>query len=61
MGWPAPIGALLYTLLIKGCLLDGWVGWYYALQRTIAEAMIALELLERRFLLRAGRNDLPPG
>lgn len=48
MGWPAPIGALLYSLLIKGCLLDGRAGWYYALQRTIAEAMIALELLERR-------------
>ena len=42
------IGALLYSLLVKGCVLDGWAGLYYALQRTAAEAIIALELLERR-------------
>src|SRR5205085_2385581 len=24
MGWPAPIGALLYALILKGALLDGW-------------------------------------
>jgi hypothetical protein len=49
MVWPAPIGALLYALFVKGCLLDGWAGWYYAFQRSTAEALIALELLERRF------------
>jgi glycosyltransferase involved in cell wall biosynthesis len=48
MGWPAPIGVLLYSLLVKGCVLDGWAGWYYALQRATAEALIALELLDRR-------------
>ena len=36
MGWPAPIGAFFYTLFVKGCLLDGWAGWYYVLQRVIA-------------------------
>src|SRR5262249_19643182 len=48
MAWPAPIGALFYSLLFKGCILDGWAGWFYALQRAAVEALIALELLERR-------------
>jgi len=28
--------------------LDGWPGWYYALQRLCAETLIALEIIERR-------------
>lgn len=48
MGWPAPIGVFFYTLFVKGCLLDGWPGWYYALQRTIAEMLIVLQILDRR-------------
>lgn len=48
MGWPAPLIAFFYVLLVKGCLLDGWAGWYYALQRVLAESLIALELLDRR-------------
>jgi hypothetical protein len=48
MGWPAPIGIFLYVLLAKGCLFDGWAGWYYALQRVVAEALIALEIIHRR-------------
>ena len=52
MAWPAPIGAFVYALFVKGCLLDGWAGWYYALQRATAEVLIALELLDRRFSVR---------
>ena len=48
MGWPAPLLVFLYTLLWKRCVLDGWQGWYYALQRTAAEIVIALELIDRR-------------
>jgi glycosyltransferase involved in cell wall biosynthesis len=48
MGWPAPIGVFFYALLVKGCLFDGWPGWYYVLQRVVAEAMIALEIIDRR-------------
>jgi hypothetical protein len=48
IGWPAPIVVFFYTLLVKGCLLDGWPGWYYVLQRTIAEMLMALEIIERR-------------
>jgi glycosyltransferase involved in cell wall biosynthesis len=47
MGWPAPIGVFFYTLFVKGCLFDGWPGWYYALQRTTAEMLIALEIIDR--------------
>jgi glycosyltransferase involved in cell wall biosynthesis len=53
MGWPAPIGVLFYTLFVKGCLFDGWPGWFYALQRTTAELLIALEIIDRR----AGPTD----
>jgi glycosyltransferase involved in cell wall biosynthesis len=49
LGWAAPIGVLFYTLFVKGCILDGWPGWYYALQRLCAETLIALEILERRW------------
>lgn len=48
MAWPAPLGILFYVLLARGCLLDGWAGWTYALQRLVAEALIALELIDRR-------------
>jgi glycosyltransferase involved in cell wall biosynthesis len=47
-GWAAPIVVFLYTLVGKGCILDGWRGWYYALQRLLAETMIALEIIDRR-------------
>lgn len=45
-GWAAPLLIPLYTLLVKRCLLDGFTGWYYVLQRTLAEIMIALEIGE---------------
>ena len=40
--------AFLYSLLVKGCILDGWHGWYYAMQRGYAELLLSLELLHRR-------------
>lgn len=52
MGWPAPIFVFFYALLWKRCILDGWPGWLYVLQRTLAETMIAIEVVDR--LLRAG-------
>jgi glycosyltransferase involved in cell wall biosynthesis len=47
MAWPAPIVVFFYVLVVKGCLFDGWPGWFYALQRVLAECMIALELVDR--------------
>lgn len=46
--WPAPFAVFIHTLLIKGCLLDGWAGWYYAFQRLLFETMLALEIIDRR-------------
>ena len=46
--WPAPLSVMVYTLLIKRCLFDGWPGWVYVLQRTLAETLIALEVIDRR-------------
>jgi len=47
-GWPAPLLVFAYTLFFKGCMLDGWPGWYYAFQRLLAETLIALEIADRR-------------
>ncbi len=52
-GWAGPIAVFLYTLFVKGCLFDGWPGWYYALQRLFAETLLALEILDRRLRERA--------
>jgi len=50
--WPAAPAAFFYTLVVKGCLFDGWPGWCYALQRTYAELLLSLELLDRRIMQR---------
>lgn len=46
--WIAPLVMPFYTLFARGLILDGWAGFHYALQRTAAEAMIALAILDRR-------------
>jgi len=48
MGWAAPLLVFFYVLFVKRCVLDGWPGWFYALQRLMAETMIALEVVDRR-------------
>ncbi|PZO35362.1 MAG: glycosyl transferase [Pseudanabaena frigida] len=42
----APIVVLLYCLILKGGILDGWAGWYYAWQRMLAEILLAIRLIE---------------
>src|SRR5436190_12644315 len=42
----APVAMLFYCLIIRGGILDGWAGFYYAFQRMIAEAMLSVRLLE---------------
>ena len=44
----APPAVFVYTLIVKGALLDGWRGWYYALQRTVAELLLSLVVIVRR-------------
>jgi hypothetical protein len=46
----APALVLVYTLFGKGLILNGWVGWYYAFQRTVVELLISLRLLEARLV-----------
>lgn len=43
-----PIVVFFYTLLVRRTALDGLHGWFYAFQRTLAEIMLSLRLLERR-------------
>jgi hypothetical protein len=45
----APFAVFFYTLVVEGCSLDRWPGWYYALQRLLFETMLALHIIERRF------------
>jgi hypothetical protein len=58
MAWPAPVVVCLYTLIVKGCIFDGRVGWLYVLQRTLAETLIAIEIVDRR-LRRASKISEP--
>ena len=47
LGWPAPLLVFLYTLIGQRCILDGWPGWLYVLQRMLAETLIAVEIVDR--------------
>ncbi|MGD9657701.1 MAG: glycosyltransferase family 2 protein [Methylocystis sp.] len=47
-GWAAPILVFPYALIWRRCLFDGWRGWFYVLQRTLAETMIALQIIDQR-------------
>ena len=44
----APVLVPIHVLFLKGAILDGPGGWLYALQRLLAETMIAIELLDRK-------------
>ena len=48
--WPlvVPPLALFYCLVVRAGIFDGWAGFYYAFQRTLAELMLSLYLIENR-------------
>lgn len=50
---------LIYCLLVKGLMLDGWAGMFYTLQRVTAELILSLCLIEQdlRTLISAGHDD----
>jgi glycosyltransferase involved in cell wall biosynthesis len=56
----APTAVFLYLLFGKGLFLDGWRGWYYICQRTIAEILLSLRLLTEREGLENRRNPIEP-
>jgi glycosyltransferase involved in cell wall biosynthesis len=48
--WPlvVPPLALFYCLIVRAGIFDGWAGFYYAFQRTVAELMLSVYLLDHR-------------
>lgn len=50
----------LYLLFARGLILDGWPGWYYVFQRTIAEMLLSLRLLTEREGLEENEGGKPP-
>lgn len=42
----APILVFIFCLIVKGTLFDGWRGFYYSLQRTLAEILLSIRLIE---------------
>ena len=51
----APAAMLFYCLIIRGGVLDGWAGFYYAFQRSLAELMLSLHLLDRDLRISSSR------
>jgi glycosyltransferase involved in cell wall biosynthesis len=45
---PAPFVVLFYCLILRGGILDGKHGWFYAMQRFIAEILLSIRLTELR-------------
>lgn len=44
----APVLTFFYCLLVKGGILDGNAGLYYAVQRTVAEMILSLKLIQAK-------------
>ena len=42
----APFIVFVYCLIVKQGILDGWRGWYYALQRMLAEIILSIRIIE---------------
>jgi glycosyltransferase involved in cell wall biosynthesis len=45
----APLAMLFYCLIVRGGVLDGRPGFYYAFQRMLAELLLSLYLIENDF------------
>jgi glycosyltransferase involved in cell wall biosynthesis len=43
-----PPAIFFYCLIVRGGVIDGWRGFYYAFQRALAELMLSLYLIESR-------------
>ena len=43
-----PVAMFCYCLIARGGIFDGWRGFYYAFQRSLAELMLSLYLIESR-------------
>lgn len=56
-GFLAPLLVFPYLLILRGLWRDGWIGWYYTVERTVAEFILALAVIERRWLGVGRRAD----
>ena len=43
-----PTAVFFYCLIVRGGIFDGWLGFYYAFQRALAELMLSLYLIDAR-------------
>ena len=58
----APLVMCLYLLFARGLIFDGWPGWYYVYQRTLAETLLRLRLItEQQRLERLNAGGSPGG
>jgi glycosyltransferase involved in cell wall biosynthesis len=55
--WIAPLIMPFYCLLGRGLLLDGRAGLFYSMQRTYAEVLLALRLLDSELDPELARNE----
>ena len=55
MTLPAPLLMFGYCLFVRGAILDGRAGLYYAFQRLLSELLLSLYLIERSLLGRSRR------
>ena len=55
-----PAVMLAYCLVMRGGILDGWQGFYYAFQRSVAELMLSVKL-GRRFTRMNADKHVHPG
>ncbi len=57
----APFVIPIYCLVVNGVIFDGWAGMYYTLQRTLAEILLAIHLIENEKLkVRSLKNNSEP-
>ena len=52
-----PLFTFLYCLFVKGLILNGRAGIFYALQRLVAEAVLSLMVLEERLRATSGQHS----
>jgi glycosyltransferase involved in cell wall biosynthesis len=47
----APPIMFFYLLFVRGLILDGWRGWFYVMQRVVAECLLSLRLVTEKHAL----------
>jgi len=52
----APFAVFLYCMFVKGAILDGRIGLYYACQRAFSELLLSLYLIENDLNFAPGRR-----